>query len=77
MQVDGIEGKVAFVTGGARGIGRCISETLRDLGAAKFCKVNTLIMGGDLTGNAVVAMSHETDSSYTARFLSENRRVGS
>lgn len=33
MQLDGIEGRVAFVTGGARGIGRCIAETLRDLGA--------------------------------------------
>lgn len=33
MQLDGLEGKVAFVTGGARGIGLCISETLRGLGA--------------------------------------------
>lgn len=33
MQLDGIEGRVAFVTGGARGIGLCIAETLRDLGA--------------------------------------------
>jgi 3-oxoacyl-[acyl-carrier protein] reductase len=32
VQLDGIEGRVAFVTGGARGIGRCIAETLRDLG---------------------------------------------
>jgi 3-oxoacyl-[acyl-carrier protein] reductase len=33
MRLDGIEGRVAFVTGGARGIGRCTAETLRDLGA--------------------------------------------
>jgi NAD(P)-dependent dehydrogenase (short-subunit alcohol dehydrogenase family) len=33
MQLDGLEGKVAFVTGGAGGIGVRISETLRDLGA--------------------------------------------
>jgi len=33
MKLDGIEGRVALVTGGARGIGRAIVETLRDQGA--------------------------------------------
>jgi NAD(P)-dependent dehydrogenase (short-subunit alcohol dehydrogenase family) len=33
VKLDGIEDRVAFVTGGARGIGRCVAETLRDLGA--------------------------------------------
>ena len=40
MRLDGIEGRVAFATGAARGIGRCIAETLRDQGA--------LVAGGDL-----------------------------
>jgi 3-oxoacyl-[acyl-carrier protein] reductase len=33
VHLDGIEGRVALVTGGGRGIGRCITETLRDQGA--------------------------------------------
>jgi NAD(P)-dependent dehydrogenase (short-subunit alcohol dehydrogenase family) len=33
VRLEGIEGRVAFVTGAARGIGRCIAETLRDQGA--------------------------------------------
>lgn len=34
MQLEGYEGRVALITGGARGIGRRIAETMRDLGAS-------------------------------------------
>jgi 2-dehydro-3-deoxy-L-rhamnonate dehydrogenase (NAD+) len=40
VRLEGIEGRVAFVTGAARGIGRCIAETLRDQKAR--------VAGGDL-----------------------------
>jgi NAD(P)-dependent dehydrogenase (short-subunit alcohol dehydrogenase family) len=40
VRLEGIEGRVAFVTGAARGIGRCIAETLRGQKAR--------VAGGDL-----------------------------
>src|SRR5712692_510955 len=48
MQLDGIEGRVAFVTGGGRGIGRQIAETLRDLGGR--------VAAGDLEPPAIEGM---------------------
>ncbi len=47
------------------------------LGAASFYRVDTLIMGGDLTGKAMVPITREADGTHTARFIGERRRVSS
>jgi uncharacterized protein len=43
------------------------------LGAGRFYDVNALIMGGDLTGKAVVPIQRDADGSFTAEFLGETR----
>ena len=43
------------------------------LGAGRFYDVNALIMGGDLTGKAVVPIQLDPDGSFTAEFLGETR----
>jgi uncharacterized protein len=43
------------------------------LGAGRFYDVKALIMGGDLTGKAVVPIQLEPDGSFAAEFLGETR----
>jgi len=47
------------------------------LGAARFYKVDTLIMGGDLTGKAVVPITQEANGSYVTTFMGEQRQADS
>ncbi|MDX6525134.1 MAG: uncharacterized protein QOI43_645, partial [Gaiellales bacterium] len=44
------------------------------LGAGRFYEVNALIMGGDLTGKAVVPVQLDADGSFSSEFLGETRR---
>ena len=44
------------------------------LGAGRFYGVQSLIMGGDLTGKAIVPIAREPDGSFSASFLGETRR---
>jgi Icc-related predicted phosphoesterase len=43
------------------------------LSAAKFYKAQALIMGGDLTGKAIVPITREVTGKHTAKFLGEQR----
>lgn len=45
------------------------------LGAGRFYGVGTLIMGGDLTGKAIVPITRHADAEYTATFLGEEQHV--
>lgn len=46
------------------------------LKAGSFYEAQALVMGGDLTGKAIVPVARQEDGTYTARFLGEERRAG-
>ncbi len=73
MKLDGIEGRVAFVTGGGRGIGRCIAETLRDQGARV---ADGDLRAPELDGVLGVELDVTSPGSVDAAFARVERELG-
>jgi NAD(P)-dependent dehydrogenase (short-subunit alcohol dehydrogenase family) len=66
MQLEGVEGRSALVTGAARGIGRCTAETLRDLGArVAACDLDEPAIDGVLGLPADVSDEAQVDRAVT------------
>jgi 3-oxoacyl-[acyl-carrier protein] reductase len=65
VKLEGIEGRVAFVTGAGRGIGQAISATLRDLGAqVAGADLEAPVHDGVLGVEADVADAEAVDAAF-------------
>ncbi|CAN5753229.1 SDR family NAD(P)-dependent oxidoreductase [soil metagenome] len=73
MQLDGIQGRVALVTGGAQGIGRCMVETFRDMGARA---VAVDIVAPAIEGVLNVAMDVTDEAGVATAFERVERELG-
>ena len=74
MRLSGLDGRVALVTGAARGIGLRIAETLASLGART---VAADLSAPDLPGIVGVGMDVTDEASVDAAFTEITARVGS
>jgi len=73
MQLDGIEGRVAVVTGGARGIGRHMVERFRDL-RAKTAALD--LVPEEIPGVLAVPVDVSDEASVAAAFDAVERELG-
>jgi NAD(P)-dependent dehydrogenase (short-subunit alcohol dehydrogenase family) len=73
MQLEGIEGRVSFVTGGAQGIGRCMAETFARLGARS---VGGDLQPPDIPGVTGVRIDVSNEASVDEAFSRIEREVG-
>jgi 3-oxoacyl-[acyl-carrier protein] reductase len=73
MRLSGLEGRVALVTGAARGIGLRIAETLASLGAST---VAADLSAPDVPGIVGVGMDVTDEASVDAAFTEITARVG-
>jgi 3-oxoacyl-[acyl-carrier protein] reductase len=73
MQLEGIEGRVSFVTGGAQGIGRCMAETFARLGARS---VAGDLQPPEIEGVTGVRIDVTDEASVEEAFARIEREVG-
>lgn len=73
MELEGIEGRVALVTGASRGIGRHIAETLRDLKASVAVAD---VVETDIEGTLPVHLDVTDDASVTAAVERVRQELG-